>query len=511
MVSDELKQANAIIRDLAEALAARENECGELQTALAKAVMAINGAEIEHDRMDSENSLLRKRLDDQSKVLRDTLWKRCVNCNPDLSGICKAVIADKFVEDDDHVGPYALSDVLGEGQFAAVRVGWKEGEENGDPFAVKTIAKNKIKSHAALKRLSNEVNNLKSMNSPHVISIYDTFNTEENFYIVTEKGGDDLFSFSGKYANGVNPAWVKEIMIGLMKGVAYIHRQGICHRDLKPENILMNFDTDTGKCTELKICDFGLSTSSGSRDEKLSEFCGSPGFFAPEMLVEGSYYGEKADLWSVACIMLELILGHVSFGNLWMKTYSMDTICNKDIFSMKMRDCLDEMPSHLRNNFHRDICDMLIPILTMDATARPTTDHLIRNNYFCGEVIKGTDICGGVQLPPRSMTLDSAQSADSAEDGCTDDEEGTPRKCQSWRIPAATTPPLSGQKADIVAETAQTASTSSDPLHLPSLEEKRAEATKFFQLRMPSFRKSSSNRSPIFFSRQISRSSSHNV
>lgn len=55
--------------------------------------------------------------------------------------------------------------------------------------------------------------------------------------------------------------------------------------DIKAENILVKFDTVTGKCQHLKLCDFGLSCRF-EPTEPLREFCGSPGFFDPDMLVE---------------------------------------------------------------------------------------------------------------------------------------------------------------------------------------------------------------------------------
>lgn len=46
--------------------------------------------------------------------------------------------------------------------------------------------------------------------------------------------------------------------------------------DLKPENILLTFDHRAGKCLDLKLCDFGLSTKFKPK-QVLSDFCGSPG------------------------------------------------------------------------------------------------------------------------------------------------------------------------------------------------------------------------------------------
>ena len=522
---EKLKQANEVIRNLAESLAAKESECSEIKTALSKAVVALDEAGSDYDRIESENSMLRKRYEEQSKLLADSLWKRCVNCNPECQGIPKPVDPSSFVEKEDQVGPYVLSDRLGEGQFAEVRTGFMDEDKDATtPFAVKTIKKFKLKTHASLRRLSNEVINLKALSSPYVIHMHDCINTEENFYIVAEKGGDDLFSFSGKYANGMNPAWVKEIMVGLMRGVTYIHRQGICHRDLKPENVLMEFDTETGKCKSLKICDFGLSARFRESDTEnaglMNEFCGSPGFFAPEMLVRGTYHGDKVDLWSVACIMLELTLGHVGFGNLWMKNYAMETIRNKEAFDNKMRHCLEELPSHLRTNYRADVCDFLIPILTMCDDERPDTESLARHAYYAGEVMRGLEVQEIEQAQNPTLPMTPRKSGDSTEEGSTDDEasNNTPRKCQSWRLPDPITPPslspLSSQSTpqtqnqnEIGAEVADAAL-----LQLPPLEDtSKHEGVSFFHMRMPSFRKrSTANRSPIFLSRQVSRSGGHN-
>ena len=48
------------------------------------------------------------------------------------------------------------------------------------------------------------------------------------------------------------------------------------YTDLKPENILLTFDKERGKCVDLKLCDFGLSTKFNS-SSVLTDFCGSPG------------------------------------------------------------------------------------------------------------------------------------------------------------------------------------------------------------------------------------------
>ena len=100
----------------------------------------------------------------------------------------------------------------------------------------------------------------------------------------------------------------------MLEGLSYLHAQGIIFGDLKPSNVLMN------EYCKLKLCDFGLCADVSS-GENLTDFVGSPGFFAPELLLAKSYCGKRADVWSLGCVMLEMLLGHEVFTNLWCPPY----------------------------------------------------------------------------------------------------------------------------------------------------------------------------------------------
>ncbi|GLE07654.1 hypothetical protein PINS_up018257 [Pythium insidiosum] len=57
----------------------------------------------------------------------------------------------------------------------------------------------------------------------------------------------------------------------------------------------------------VKLVDFGLCTKAVTpQDAMLHDFCGSPGFFAPEILLNERYDGRRADMWSLGCILLEV-------------------------------------------------------------------------------------------------------------------------------------------------------------------------------------------------------------
>ncbi|XP_041998316.1 probable CTD kinase subunit alpha homolog [Salvia splendens] len=90
-------------------------------------------------------------------------------------------------------------------------------------------------------------------------------------------------------------------MCQILDGVHFLHDNGVMHRDLKPANILIN------ERNRLNICDFGLS--------RWENWSGSytPGmvtqwYRAPEILMGETNYTSAVDMWSVGCIMAELVL-----------------------------------------------------------------------------------------------------------------------------------------------------------------------------------------------------------
>lgn len=83
----------------------------------------------------------------------------------------------------------------------------------------------------------------------------------------------------------------------------HIHAAGVLHRDLKPSNLLVNAD-----CT-VKMCDFGLARESDSSlSQVFTEYVVTRWYRAPEVLLSGGNYTSSIDVWSVGCILGELLL-----------------------------------------------------------------------------------------------------------------------------------------------------------------------------------------------------------
>lgn len=94
----------------------------------------------------------------------------------------------------------------------------------------------------------------------------------------------------------------------ILKGLFAIHQSNVLHRDLKPGNLLVNSSCD------LKICDFGLSRKvEETEEENLTNYVATRWYRAPELMLSGRNYFKSVDLWSVGCILGELLNGRALF------------------------------------------------------------------------------------------------------------------------------------------------------------------------------------------------------
>jgi serine/threonine protein kinase len=131
-------------------------------------------------------------------------------------------------------------------------------------------------------------------------------------YLVMElvKGGDlfDCIVEKQRYSE----MEARRAMRRLLSAIHYLHEESnIVHRDLKPENVLCSSPTD------VKLADFGLAKI--LKADGLKTFCGTPAYFAPEVLqrrgtVAGQgRYGKPADIWSLGVILYILLTGKPPF------------------------------------------------------------------------------------------------------------------------------------------------------------------------------------------------------
>ncbi|MSQ03334.1 MAG: serine/threonine protein kinase [Myxococcales bacterium] len=104
---------------------------------------------------------------------------------------------------------------------------------------------------------------------------------------------------------------------GIVDGVRHAHRYGLVHRDLKPSNVLLaRYD---GECLVPKVCDFGLAKLLSDEPAVMGQTrsgltMGTPLYMAPEQFRDAKKVDRRADMFSLGCILYELLAGRPPFA-----------------------------------------------------------------------------------------------------------------------------------------------------------------------------------------------------
>lgn len=193
---------------------------------------------------------------------------------------------------------YQLGDCLGKGAFGQVyrALNWATGET----VAVKEITLANIPK-GEISQIMSEIDLLKNLNHPNIVKYKGFFKTREFLYIILEfcENGSlhAICKRFGKFPENLVAVYICQVLEGLV----YLHDQGVIHRDIKGANILTNKDG----C--VKLADFGVAanTTTAARDDAV---VGSPYWMAPEV-IEQSGATTASDIWSVGCVVIELLEG----------------------------------------------------------------------------------------------------------------------------------------------------------------------------------------------------------
>ena len=167
------------------------------------------------------------------------------------------------------------------------------------------------------------------------------------------------------------------------------------HRDLKPSNLLLNANCD------LKICDFGLARALGPADDQssfLTEYVATRWYRAPEVLLSWCRYTKALDMWSIGCIVAELLGRRAIFPG---KDYrhQISLICSvlgppteedlAGITSHKAKEYLMNMRKATRQSFDslypsgsEEAIELLNRLLVFNPDARFTVQDALESSFM---------------------------------------------------------------------------------------------------------------------------------
>lgn len=196
------------------------------------------------------------------------------------------------------IGKYEIVAELGQGGMGVVY-------KARDPFigrlvALKTITPELVSDPEILKRFYREAQSAGTLQHPNIVTIYDLGEADGRPYIAMEfVEGESLQSYISRRA--VIPLAAKlNLVQQFCEGLGHAHKHGFVHRDVKPANILV---TNDGK---VKVVDFGIVHLESTNLTKTGMFLGTIHYASPEQINDGRV-DKRSDLWSVTCVVYELI------------------------------------------------------------------------------------------------------------------------------------------------------------------------------------------------------------
>ncbi|XP_071075544.1 serine/threonine-protein kinase MARK2-like [Desmodus rotundus] len=255
-----------------------------------------------------------------------------------------------FGKKKDHTGDYIFLKSIGRGSFAEVKLArhWLTGTK----VAFKTI------SRRGLTAEFEEMKSLKTLHHPNIIALFEVISTPDKHILFMEHAGRGDLCDHLQECGRITEHQARPMFRQMISALHYCHHKGIVHRDLKPENILLD------EHLNIKVADFGFSRDFSNY--KLTTFCGTLPYMAPEILERRVYDGPKADVWSLGVILYCMVTGeHLFVGDTAGEVIKQ--IHNKEL--------------HLPDFTSVEIQELLHRMLTVDPSQRPTLDALMKDSW----------------------------------------------------------------------------------------------------------------------------------
>ncbi|KAI0140674.1 mitogen-activated protein kinase [Pestalotiopsis sp. NC0098] len=210
--------------------------------------------------------------------------------------------------------------LIGQGSFGCVYLALHA--ITGELLAVKQVetpspganSQSDSRKKSMIEALKREISLLRSMQHPNIVQYLGCSSSQEHLNIFLEYvPGGSVQTMLNSYGALPEPL-VRSFVRQILQGLSYLHNQDIIHRDIKGANILVD-----NKGT-IKISDFGISKKleatnilgGAANNKHRPSLQGSVFWMAPEVVKQTSYT-RKADIWSLGCLVVEMMTGNHPF------------------------------------------------------------------------------------------------------------------------------------------------------------------------------------------------------
>lgn len=243
-----------------------------------------------------------------------------------------------------------------------------------------------------------EIRLLQHLRHKHVVALQEVMVERNEAYMVFEYLSHDLTGLINHPTFRLTSAHKKDLAKQMFEGLDFLHRRGVLHRDIKAANILIS------SSGQLKYADFGLARFyTKSRQLDYTNRVITVWYRPPELLLGETQYGPAVDVWSAACVFMEMFARKAVFpgegGELSQleKVYHVLGTPNKTEWPGIVELPWYELMSHTQSRKQRQFETLFTDILSVEAMDlvkwcfqydpqnRPSAEEVLRHNYFVSE------------------------------------------------------------------------------------------------------------------------------
>ncbi len=273
--------------------------------------------------------------------------------------------------------PWKVIKVIGQGAYGTVYE--VIDKRTGRFMAAKRISFGRIedpqKKQQAIDEVIKEIELMKGLSHENIVRYIDVEVRKDSLYIFLEYVPKGSLASMLSNCGPLPESTVRNYTRQILQGLQYLHNQNIVHRDIKSANLLVNTDG------VIKLADFGHSkvinneASLSARPNQSVK--GTPMWMAPEV-VKCNQNGKWSDIWSVGCVVVELMTGECPYPNL----KHMDPL---QIMIKIAHD--DTVVPAIPQNASLECQQFLGRIFQRDPLARPTVEELLEMDFITKEYI----------------------------------------------------------------------------------------------------------------------------
>ena len=230
----------------------------------------------------------------------------------------------------------------------------------------------------ALRRFAREARVASAIKHPNVIEIYDVGTDAGMAYLAMELlHGCSLREHLAANPRGLGLSEVLDLALPLAEALVAAHAVQAVHRDLKPENIFLE---QVGPTARVVVLDFGLAFI--HRDDQLGRMTqhgmilGTPDYLSPEQARGDDSVGTAADIYSLGCVLYELLTGSAPF------TGSAFEVLTKHVY-------VSPEPPQGSDNLPRELIELIMAMLRKRAEERPPITEVLEQLLLLAGTLSG--------------------------------------------------------------------------------------------------------------------------